>query len=270
MTTVSSNRQHLIDEKFDTNISNCDYSNKLMLRLVAKDKKFEKVNFRYTIFDSCYLRNCSFDSCNFTGCRFIGVNFYGSKFDGCTFDYATFERTIIGSAILNNSCPGWDNLKLKFARSLRINFQQLGDSESANRAIKVELDATEIHLSKSWKSNESYYRKKYSGLKRILKFFQWTNFKLLDFIWGNGENTLKLIRSVFIVLTSMTVIDVYKFKNINDIGDYINSFLQMPEIFFGVFSPTAYPKWYLALIFFFRLVAIGFFMSIIIKRFNRR
>ena len=153
MAIISSNREQHIDEKFDSDVSNVSYSNKLFLRLVSKSKRFEKVDFKYSIFDTCYLRNCVFDTCDFTGCRFIGVNFSGANFIGCKFDYATFERTIIASDILDNCCPGWDNLKLKFARTLRVNFQQLGESKSANKAIQVELEATEIHLHKSWKSN---------------------------------------------------------------------------------------------------------------------
>ena len=199
MTLVSSNRKHVVDQRFDTDVSNTEYSNKLFLRIVAKGRRFENVDFKYTIFDTTYLRNCVFDSCDFTGCRFVGVNFYGAKFTGCKFDYATFERTIIASNVLDTCCPGWDNLKLKFARTLRINFQQLGDSKSANKAIKVELDATEVHLKKSWRSNESYYRNKYRRWKRIGKFFEWLNFKVLDFVWGNGESTYKLTRSVVLL-----------------------------------------------------------------------
>lgn len=270
MTLVNSNREHLSDLRFDTNVSNTEYSNKLLLRIVAKGKRFENVDFKYTIFDTVYLRNCIFESCDFTGCKFIGVNFYGAKFIGCKFDYATFERTIISSDVLDNCCPGWDNLKLKFARTLRVNFQQLGDSKSANKAIKVELDATEIHLKKSWRSNESYYRKKYHGWKRIRKYLEWLNFKVLDFVWGNGENTYKLTRSVVLLLIGMALIDALNFQDPTKVKSYSDAIIKMPGIFLGVTSPQNYPSWYLAFIFFTRLVAMGFFMSIIIKRFNRR
>lgn len=121
--TTSSNRQHHLDEKFDSDVSNVEYSNRLFVRLVAKGKRFENVDFKYTIFDTCYLRNCVFESCDFTGCRFIGTNFYGASFSGCKFDYAVFERTIIDSHILEIGCPGYENLKLRFARTLRMNFQ---------------------------------------------------------------------------------------------------------------------------------------------------
>lgn len=270
MSLANSNREHIVDQRFDTDVSNVQYINKLFLRIVAKGKRFENVDFKYTIFDNSYLRNCIFDSCDFTGCKFIGVNFYGSKFTGCKFDYANFERTIIEGEVLDKCCPGWDNLKLKFARTLRVNFQQLGDSELANKAIKVELNAIENFLKKSWHSNESYYRKKYTGWKRVGKFAEWLKFKILDFIWGNGENTYKLIRTVFLLLIIMALIDALIFQGPTKIKSYSNAMLKMPEVFLGVTSPIYYPGWYLAIIFFTRLVAMGFFMSIIIKRFNRR
>lgn len=270
MPLKNADREHLADKIFDSDVSDCSYSNKLFLRAVAKGKRFVKVDFKYSIFDTCYLRNCVFDSCNFTGCIFVGVNFTGAKFAGCKFDYATFERTIISSDILNNGCPGWDNLKLKFARTLRVNYQELGESKSANKAIQVELEATEIHLHKSWKSNESYYRKKYKGWKRCEKFLEWMNFKALDFVWGNGENSYKLTRSVLILFILMAIIDVFTYKNPSKLSDYWHSITIMPEVFIGVTSPNAYPSWYLTIITFIRLITIGFFMSIIIKRFNRR
>jgi hypothetical protein len=271
MVLKESNREHYVDKKFDTSVSDVKYCNKLFLRTVAKGMEFKNVDFKYSIFDTAYFRNCVFDSCDFTGCRFVGVNFYEAKFSGCKFDYAIFERTIIANDILDDCCPGWDNLKLKFARTLRMNFQQLGDSKSANKAIKVELGATENHLKKSWSSNESYYRNKYRSWKRIGKFFEWLNFKVLDFVWGNGENPYKLTRFVILLLIGMALIDVFLgSQDTTKVTTYSNAILKMPEVFLGVTSPKYYQSWYLAVIFFMRLVAMGFFMSIIIKRFNRR
>jgi hypothetical protein len=107
-------------------------------------------------------------------------------------------------------------------------------------------------------------------LKRAGKFFEWLKFKILDFIWGNGENTYKLIRSVLLIIIGMALIDALTFKDPTKVLSYFDAILEMPAVFLGVSSPTFYPDLYLAFIFFTRLVAMGFFMSIIIKRFNRR
>ncbi len=265
-----SGRESHIDVKIDSDVLNENYSNKLFVRLISKKKRFENVDFKYSIFDTCYLRNCVFDSCDFTGCRFTGSNFYGSSFSGCIFDYVYFERTIIDDEILNVGCPGVENLKLKFARTLRQNFQQLGDSKSVNKAIKVELDATEVYLKKSWSSNESYYRKKFKGSKRFIKFIEWASFKILDFVWGNGESAWKLLRSILVFLLLMAIFDVILFKNPSNLANYFYSFIEMPSIFLGAKSPLNYSSSYLAFIAFIRLLAVGFFLSILIKRFNRR
>jgi uncharacterized protein YjbI with pentapeptide repeats len=98
---TESNRVEQKDKKFDADVSDDSYINHLFIRLVAKGKRFTNVDFKYTIFDTCYLRKCTFDTCDFTGCRFIGTNLYESSFTGCKFDYATFERTLVDNDILD-------------------------------------------------------------------------------------------------------------------------------------------------------------------------
>jgi uncharacterized protein YjbI with pentapeptide repeats len=95
------------------------------------------VDFRYSTFDACYLRNCVVDDCTFVGCRFVNTNLHGSSVLGCEFDYATFEKTDIDHDVLASGCPATENLKMRLARSLRINYQQLGDPDAVNKAIAV-------------------------------------------------------------------------------------------------------------------------------------
>jgi len=118
-----SGREKLSDKRFDSVVDKDKFVNKLFERLVALNIEFKNINFSYCIFDAAYIRNCSFQDCDFTGCRFLNCNLIGSSFSGCKFDYATFDKTHIDNDILENGCPGLDNLKLKFARSLRLNYQ---------------------------------------------------------------------------------------------------------------------------------------------------
>lgn len=263
-------REQIVDSFVSSDLEDEHLNNKLFVRLVAKGKKFNNINFMYSIFDSCYLRNCVFDSCDFTGCRFVGANFHGSSFIGCKFDYAIFERTSIDEDILRTGCPGYENLKLKFARSLRTNFQQLGNSIAVNKAIQIELEATEIHLKKSWNSNEAYYTKKYKGRERLIAFLKWLNFKTLDFIWGNGESAWKLTRTVIFTVIIISLYDVFKTKNIAIVVSYWEALIKAPEIFLGITYPEQYSSFVLVLIASVKLILIGFFLSIIIKKFNRR
>lgn len=269
---MPSERQICVDKKFGFRATiETHFQNHLFQRLVAKEVRFEGVDFSYTIFDTCYLRKCTFQNCNFTGCRFTASNFYGSSFTGCKFDYAVFERTLVDHEILDVGCPGPENLKLKFARTLRTNFQSIGDATSVNRAITVELDATREHFWKGWRSPESYYRAKYKGWSRAKMFLQWSNFKLWDYVWGNGESSWKLVRALAVMLAGMAVADVFLAgKNRLMLTGYFESIFDVPAIFFGVKSPQSYPELYLAIILFVRLVMVAFFLSIIIKRFSRR
>lgn len=127
------------------------FQNKVFVRLGArKGTVFRNVSFTHSIFEGCYLANCSFDSCDFTGCQFSGSNFHNAAFSGCKFWYATFERTQIDDDILTSEAPAEENLRMRFARTLRMNFFQLGDAKAVNRAISLELQATEQYLRNSW------------------------------------------------------------------------------------------------------------------------
>jgi len=268
---ASSRKTVVTDQKFDSDESNSRFSNYVFVRLVAMGRTFKKVDFKYTVFDACYLRNCRFDACDFTGCRFVSTQLPGAKFSGCKFDYATFEKTLIDARVLDTECPGHENLKMRFARSLRTNFQQLGDADAVNKAMRVELSATEIHLKKAWQSNESYYRSHHPGaLSRTLAFLQWLKFKALDFIWGNGENLFRLVRFVLILLLLMAFGDVAVDGDPSRVQNYVASFIRSFEIFFGTLMPDDYGKSYLALITCVRLVIVGFFLAIIIKKLSRR
>ena len=265
-----SGREKISDKKVDSLIRDEKFINKLFERLVALKVEFKNVDFRYCIFDAAYLRNCHFEECNFTGCRFLNCNLAGSSFNGCTFDYASFDKSYIDTDILEVGCPGPENLKLRFARSLRMNYQQIGDAKSANRAISIELKATEDHLHKAWRSSESYYRKKYKGFSRLKVCCEWLEFKLLDLVWGNGESSWKLFRAVLAILLIISFVHVIGFGNPGLVGTYKEALLMSPQVFLGIVNPEAYPEFYITLIFLIRLIMFGFFMSIIIKRFNRR
>jgi hypothetical protein len=180
-----------------------------------------------------------------------------------------FERTVIDADILK-SCDLKENLKMKLARTLRMNFQQLGDSKSVNETIRVELQATEVHLRKAWSSGDEYYRIKYAGWRRLTSFGEWLMFKLLDLVWGNGESASKLIRAVVVVLIALAFIDVLAHKDPLLVSSYAKAFTQVPQIFFGTLTPSYYRTGYLTAILVLRLLALGFFTSIIVKRFSRR
>lgn len=259
------------DLQFIRNMSGEELENIVFTRSIATKIKFTRVNFKYCIFDNSYFRDCVFDSCDFTGCKFTGSNLNGSTFIDCKLIYVIFERTIVDFPALIVSLPKEENLRAKLLRSLRMNFQQQGDASSVNQAFALELEATKIHLKKSWLSNEEYYLKKYPGFKRIGKFSEWVAFYILDIIWGNGESAKKLFRTLLIVLLFISLWEVYKLPDANNASSIIHCFALSPSIFFGVVNNKQnYDEWAITLILFLRLVIFGLFMTILIKKISRR
>lgn len=270
MTIESSNRMHLVDVNIKDIEPNHYFSNFLMVRVSCKTQTFTKVDFKYTIFDSCYFRNCIFDECDFTGCRFTGSNFSGSKFSGCKFDYAIIERTQITASLLNTNLPSTENLQQKFARTLRTNFQSLGNYEAANKAISAELNATKTHLWKAAWPKESYYRKKYQGPSRISAIAQYINFNILHFIWGNGESIYNIGRTMLCLWAAIAIIDFAVLSQYSGFKAITQSIIIAPQVFMGIDPPDNYPKIYLAMVHLLRLVLLSLFISVLAKRLSRR
>lgn len=266
----STGRRILTDQAVAYDLKDADLHNCQFQRLVAVNKRFTKCTFRYSEFDSAYLRNCMFDSCDFTGCTFRDANLRGTQFNGCNFEYTRFSNTLVDPAILDVGCPVQENLQQKFARTLRTNFDQVGDARSANKAIMVELESNRIHLYKAWRSREPYYRNKYHGIRRSRAFLEWAEFMALDFFWGNGESALKLARSLAIVLVMIALGDVYFLRTPNDLSSYYSALVQAPEVFLGVATPKQFSGLALAGIASLRYLMIACLVSILIKRLSRR
>lgn len=266
----SSGRTVLTDLAVTRDLNGENLHNRQFVRLVAKKRRFTDCDFSYSQFDSAYLRNCTFDSCKFVGCKFTQSNLRGSKFEGCVFDYAEFSHTQVEPEILDASCPGQENLQQKFARTLRVNFHQIGDTMAANKAIKVELEAARVHLYKAWQSRESYYRKKYPGIKRVSVFIEWFKFVLLDAFWGNGESPLKLLRSLIAFVLIIALGDVYFLRDPMLLRSYGEALGNAPQVLLGIDQPAGFAGPVLALIAGLRYIMLACLVSILVKRFSWR
>jgi hypothetical protein len=263
-------RETISDQAVVHDLKGVNLRNKQFERLVAKKKRFTDCDFSYSQFESAYLHKCTFDSCKFIGCKFMHSNLRGSKFEGCVFDYAEFSQTQVEPEILDTGCPGQENLQQKFARTLRVNFHQIGDTVAANKAIKVELEAGRVHLHKAWRSRESYYRKKYPAVKRVGAFFEWLEFVLLDAFWGNGESFIKLLRTLVFVVFAIALGEVYFLKDLGLLASYLEAAKNAPQVFLGIVQPNGFSGLVLAGIATLRYVMLACLVSILVKRFSRR
>ena len=259
---------------FEKNIQSKNFPNTIFTRLVASiGTRFTNVDFSYCIFDHAYLRGCKFENCNFTGAKFINSNFLGASFIKCNFEYVLFEKTILDDDFLYSNLPEKANLRQKVLRSLRVNFQQLGDSDKVNEIILLELEATKEYLWKASFSDDEYYVKKYKGFKkRAISIFRLCTFTFLNLIWGNGEKIKNLLVTFSIILVCIVVYDM---KSVDDgkadsIKYLFSSIQNAPIVFFTNNFPSYYSDFVKMLIVFLRLFMFALFTSILFKRLNRR
>ncbi|MBA3596219.1 MAG: pentapeptide repeat-containing protein [Methylibium sp.] len=266
------NRETITDYYVPTHVSDDlkAFALKVFVRLNAKSITFRNVSFTHSVIDGCYLRSCVFDSCDFTGCRFIGSNLHQSNFPGCKFDYATFERCQIDDDILSSEAPRQENLRMRFARSLRMNYQQIGDAKAVNKAITLELEATSEHLLESWYSDSPYHRKKYPGLLRVAQFLHWIEFWILHFVWGNGESIFKLLRSIVIAVVIIAIYDAGSLSAQVTLYDYWDSLKLAPGIFLGTVVRAHHSIGVASIIVATKLVALSLLTALLVKRFGRR
>ena len=160
---------------------------------------------------------------------------------------------------------------MHFSRSLRTNYQHVGDAKAVNKAIMVELNATSVYLYKSWRSGETYYKEKYPGFfNGLVQFLKWVEFWVLSFIWGNGESILKFIRTTLIVLIAISVYDTNTNGSPLNVGFYWSSFVRSPAIFLGILSPENFTTNVLSLITGIRFVSLALLTTLLVKRFSRR
>ncbi len=259
-------------------IENFQFENYLFVRAIATDFIFRNINFSKTIFDGCYLKDCRFIRCTFEGAKFMNCNLQGAYYEDCNFNYVIFEKTFVDDEIFG-CAPKKDNLKYKFARSLKLNYASIGDYVRASKAVTIELEATKSHLKDSWISGDEWYKKKYGGLQRKLyQFWKWTKVSILDFVWGNGESLWRLIRFNFCIFLALTFYHVLE-KSISNIWDILPLFfIEIPANYLGIPIIAKcganlfeyYPGWLNLLLVISRMICFGLLMSIIIKKYNRR
>ncbi|MFM5743434.1 pentapeptide repeat-containing protein [Aeromonas veronii] len=271
------NRQEIKDKYISSGFvgHNVEFKYKVLVRLNATAKtRVVGVNFEHSIFENCYFNKCVFDSCTFDGCKFVGCNMRGTTFPGSSFKYATFERCIVDDDILSHA-PEEENLKAAFARSLKVNYQQIGAAELVNKAVELELEATGAHLLNAWASSKKYYRDKYQGYNRFSQFKQWVKFKALDIVWGNGE---KPSRPVYILLALIFLLgigdNIVYHQTPDSISGYFYGVLHAFAEVFGVtlhdVGHDTYPNVVKCALVVSRLILFAFFTALLVRRFSRR
>lgn len=197
------------------NISFKSFDNDYIEQLGRSKKKASVSNctFRSTIFVDCYFNGVVFKCCDFTSAKFIDCNFKDAKFVQCVFNYASFRRTIVDSSEILANLPREPNLCRDLLRVLRVDARELGNVEDESVYIRKEIEASNLFYISAFKGKEDWYRKKYSGMDRVLFLFKWMQSMFSGLIWGNGEKPARVLYScVFTVLLISLLLVFYGYN----------------------------------------------------------
>lgn len=253
-------------KEFRGEVRNEDLSGKKFSRVFAVGVAFSDVSFKQCDFSGCYFRNCRFIRCNFTGASIKESNLRGSQFEECDFRYTTWEKTIFDEHFLDTCLPSEENLARDLARSLRVNFSQIGNYDAVNKAALIEVSLTGQHLYNAAYSRQSYYRGKYKGWSRMAHAISHARWKALDLLWGNGESILRVALSGLAVVIIATLCLMRDHPRLIFLDALWSAF----SGFWGIQGGAQLPDSYAVVLTIVRFILFGLFMAILVKRLSRR
>lgn len=266
MELIEHKKDIIENKEFRDEVRNEDLSMREFSRVFAVDVAFVEVSFKQCDFSRCYFRNCRFIRCDFTGANIKESNLRGSQFEECNFRYTTWEKTYLDEHFLDTCLPSGENLARDLARSLRVNFSQIGNYEAVNKAASIEVSLTGQHLYNAAYSRQSYYRAKYKGWSRVIHAMDHARWKALDLLWGNGESIVR------VAVAGLVVVVVAAFSLTR--GDlqllFSDALWSTLSHFWGVHGGTKLPDFYAVALTVIRYVLLGLFMAILVKRLSRR
>jgi hypothetical protein len=203
--------------KDDLNIEGASLQACQFLRIGARDAEFRQCNLTQCLFEDTYLRKARFVNVRLTGSTFRKCNLEKANFQGCDLRFCTFEDTFLDRNEIIGNFPVEPNLRLRLARNLRKNFEALGDKESADIFLNLEIEAHEQELLGGFRRNTEYYRQHYTPVDQALAGLKYILSKLSGIIWGYGYRVRRLVIS-YIALTCVFALITY-FCGLNFITD---------------------------------------------------
>lgn len=264
---LQEHKKDVIENKeFRGEVRSEDLSMREFSRVFAVDVVFVDVSFKQCDFSRCYFRNCRFIRCDFTGANLKESNLRGSQFEKCNFRYTTWEKTFLDDHFLDICLPSGENLARDLARSLRVNFSQIGNYEAVNKAASIEVSLTGRHLYNAAYSRQSYYRAKYKGWSRVMHAMGHARWKALDLLWGNGES---IVRVATAGLAVIVVAALFLMRGDSQLL-FSDALWSTFSHFWGIQDGTKFPDSYAVALTVIRFVLLGLFMAILVKRLSRR
>lgn len=255
-----------------------NYSGKILQDVGGKNIIFDSCDFSYAVIERGYFHQATFKNCKFIGTRLISCNFRSTKIEMCDFRYATFTGTVIPINEISSNFPYEPNQKRDLIQSLRANSISIGDYQTNNDLLSLELKATTQHHLNIVKRPHSYYLKKYTGKDRFKSFIKYLGLKSEDLIWGYGLSPQRLIIFALSIITITAAILSWQETSIgSSIEEIYSSFKNnFSHSLFALLDLALVPPDLLnkhnvifACIVIFRVTILGLLVSVLYRRYAR-
>lgn len=273
------------NEKLDDNgkIQDSTIKNSTFSEIGLKNSKISQCDFSFCVFIDCYFKNTEIKRVNFTGCKFINCIFSGSKltFENCDFKYAIFENCYIPyDKMKENLPPEEENLRSALCRNLSIQCSLQGDYDNYKLYLFEDRKAGEVHeIRKLFHKTGSYYDKKFNFLEGIAGLFNFLRSKISKHLWGYGERMTTLVRNIILIIALFgilyfTIPNCIQIENHTTSISFPNAIFLSITSFFNVSSNVLFLGCWGKVLWItenvFGVILIGFFITALFKRINRK
>jgi hypothetical protein len=242
--------------KENESIENVKLKFSSLVRLAMKGAKVKNGDFLQCVFDEVYARHALFENVNFSGSYFKNCNFSNSTFYHCDLSFCKFEKCDLPYKSIMSCLPSEPNIRRELARSLKVNYQGLGNKKIADIFLDIEIEANEQELMAIFKSSETYYKQRYDWGQRFSSLFEWGWLKAAGLVWGYGHRILRLIISYLVLMSSLSILLALSHSSFKEVSTGITKSLTYSESFIVVYGESIkYP---------YDFSAIGTFAHVII------
>jgi uncharacterized protein YjbI with pentapeptide repeats len=177
-------------------------------RIGTRDAAFRDCKLTQCLFEDTYLRKAHFKNVQLTGSTFRKCNLAKATLSGCDLRFCTFEATLLDREEVIGNLPSEPNLRRDLARDLRKNFESLGDKESSDVFLTLEIKAHEEELLSAFRRKTDYYRQHYSTFEQVGAGAKYVGSRLSGLMWGYGHRVGRLVTS-YLVLTLILALIIY-------------------------------------------------------------
>lgn len=272
-----------INEKIDKNISaitNLEIHNSIFEDMGFKESSFSECNFSHNTFINCYFKKSKMWNVNFTGSRFIDCKFDGAEINHSDFVYCRFENCFIEYQAMVQNLPQEANLRERLCRNLSIESLNSGNDRDYKKYFYDMKTAGEKNNFETFRLHRSSYYQKKTFDQRISSLLSFMSSKINKYIWGYGENMIRLCMILLCIIFGFAGLFWAPFSIIKDgIGNICDvSFKQ--TLFISIMNLCTTSAGYYAgnemtTVFFgaeniLGILFFGLFVSVIVKNINRR